>query len=131
MRRTRGFSLIELVIVMLIISSGALGLAAAYGNAARSLNINEILQQAAQYGQECAENALADRHDNGIDALATFTCGTNPAGFNRVVTSNVVATGTATSACPNGIQCRTITITTTSTSNAALNSSITVMLASY
>lgn len=119
--------MIELVIVMLIISSGALGLAAAYGNAARSLTINETLQQAAQYGQECAENALATRHDLGYGALASFTCG-NPVGFTRTVAITNPYNGAA---CPSGVTCMRIVITTTSTSNATLNSSIAVMFVSY
>lgn len=131
MSRQRGFSLIELVIVMLIISGGVLGLAGAFGNAAKSLTINESLQQAAQYGQECAEKALANRHDNGFAGMAAFACDANPAGYTRVAAVGAVYTGTAVSACPNSIQCRDIVITTTSTSNGTLNSSITVMLASY
>ena len=134
MFRTDGFTLIELVIVMLIISGGMLGLTAAFSNSSKSLTINETVQQAAQYAQECAESAIATRRNLGFDWFAsnTFTCGTNPGGFNRgAVVSDPPYTGTSLSACPNGILCRDIKVTVTSTSNAQISSSITLMLVNY
>ena len=133
MSRTDGFTLIELVIVMLIISGGMLGLTAAFSNSSKSLTINESVQQAAQYAQECAESAIATRRNLTFDWFAnnTFTCGTNPGGFSRTAVVGELYTGTSLTACPNGIVCRDISVIATSTSNASLSSSITLMLVNY
>lgn len=143
-----GFTLIEMVLVMVVVSIGMLGLTSSYNNAVSSLATNEILQQAAQYAQECAERAIATRRQppdgtaNGFDWFATntFSCGNNPSGFTR--TANPVGakyTGVALGACnghtpcpcPAGIDCRDVNITVTSTVNPALSSSVSVMLTYY
>lgn len=129
-----GFTLIELVIVMVVISAGLLGLTSLFSNTSGSMSTNEILQQATQYAQECAEKAIATRRANGFAWFAanTFTCGGNPSGFTRTANPvGAIYTGTATGACPNGISCRDVSITVASTANASLSSSITVMLVNY
>jgi len=142
MRRDRGFTLIELVTVMVIVSVGLLGLTSLFSNSTKSLSTNEILQQAAQYAQGCAESAVSTRRDKGFAWFAanTFSCGNNPGGFtysNAGSTPPLVGnlysgTGTGTDPCPGGtLNCRNINITVTSTANTALSSSITVMLVSY
>jgi prepilin-type N-terminal cleavage/methylation domain-containing protein len=133
MSRSDGFTLIELVLVILIISGGMLGLTLAFSNSAKSLFINETVQQAAQYAQECAESAIATRRNAGFDWFAnnTFLCATNANGINLIATVGALYTGTILTACPNGIQCRDITITATSSSNAQLSSSINLMLVRY
>lgn len=136
MRRSNGFTLIELVIVMIIISVGLVGLTSLFSNTSKSLTTNEVLQQAAQYAQECAERAIATRRSNGFTqfkANGSFSCGSNPSGFTRLPNdtnpdTGSTSTGTSSTACPNGIICRNITITVTS---GTLSSSITLMLADY
>jgi len=134
MRRAVGFSLIELIIVMVIISVGILGMTSLFSNSLKALSTNETLQQAAQYAQECAENVMAKRRNLGFSWFATntFSCGTNPSGFSR--TQNPVGnlyTGTGTGACPTALNCRDVNITVTSTTTATLSSSITLMLVDY
>lgn len=142
MRRTAGFTLIELVLVMVIISVGLLGIARLFGNTSTSLSTNEIVQQAAQYAQECAEGAIARRRDSGFAWFAsnTFSCGGNPGNFTR--TANPVGsiyTGIAVGACngndpcpcPTGVSCRNVSITVTSTVNGSLSSFVTLVLVDY
>jgi type IV pilus assembly protein PilV len=136
MRRAAGFSLIELIIVTVIISVGILGMASMFSSSVKSLSSNEILQQEAQYAQECAERVMATRRNLGFSWFAsnTFSCGTNPSGFTR--TQNPVGslyTGNGTGACPSTttLNCRDVSITVTSTTNAALSSTITLMLVDY
>ena len=136
MRRAVGFSLIELIIVMVIISVGILGMTSLFGSSVKSLSTNETLQQAAQYAQECAENVMGKRRNLGFAWFAanTFSCGANPSGFSR--TQNPVGslyTGTGTGACPSTttLNCRDVSITVTSTTDATLSSSITLMLVDY
>lgn len=133
MRRAAGFTLIELVLVMIVISVGLLGLASIFSNVSKALPTNEILQQAAQYAQECAENAIATRREQGFNWFAsnTFSCGANPSGFVRAANVGATYAGSATSACPEGITCRNVSISVTSTANASLSSSVTLMLVNY
>ena len=130
MRRAAGFTLLELVAVIIIISVGLAGLASMFGESGRALVIGEDVQTAAQYGQECAERFMAVRRDLGFNhaSIATGLCGTNPAGFTRTAVVPATYTGTTTSACPDTATCRDITITT---SKGAVSSVITLMLVSY
>ena len=146
MRRAHGFTLIEMVVVMLIISGGMLGITSLFSNTAKSLSTNETLQQATQYAQECAERVMATRRNlgfdwfatNKIDAATQTSCSTNPSGFTRTVKLNPLFTatpnyytGTGSTACPNGTNCRDVSITVTSTANASLTSAITLLLVYY
>lgn len=133
----RGFSLIEVVIIMVLISVGALGLNSMLGTSMASLNTNEDLQKATQYAQECAERVLAQRRNDGFESfgMSIFTCnpsGDNPDGFTRTVNPvGASYTGDGTSACPNGMTCRNVSITVTSTNNTSLHSSVDLMLVYY
>ena len=129
-----GFSLIELVMVIVVISVGLLGISSLFVKSTDSLDKNEIIQQAAQYAQECAERALTKHRALGFDQFTPFDCGVNPAGFNySTATSTPPLVGTAYSGtgspCPTGTNnCRDINIRVTSTNDAALYSAITLML---
>jgi prepilin-type N-terminal cleavage/methylation domain-containing protein len=151
----RGFSLIELVIVTLVISVGLIGLTGLFGNTSKSLSTNDILQQASQYAQECAERAVAIRRHSptpttipdGFDWFATntFTCGTvtnftfsDASSTPKLVGDLVTGSGT-TNPCPAPLaatpaitnNCRTISVKVTSQSDPALSSSVTVLLVKY
>ena len=131
-RAAAGFTLLELVAVIIVISVGLAGLASMFAEGGRALVIGEDVQKAAQYGQECAERFVAVRRDLGFGSasISTALCDT-PApdtGFTRTVTVPPTYTGTSTSACPNSATCRDITITTT---KGAVSSVITLMLVSY
>lgn len=148
MRRAAGFTLIEMVLVMLVISVGLLGLTGLFSNTVKSLSTNEILQQAGQYAQECAEQVITARRDptkkfTWFDTN-TFSCG-NPSNFTRTVAvsplisatpnyytgNNGTCNGHTPCPCPNGINCRDVTITATSTANTALSSVVTLLLVDY
>lgn len=136
MRRDHGFTLIEMVVVMLVISAGLLGLASLFSGNIKALVINEGVQQVAQYAQECAERVLAVRRDLGFGSstISTSMCdstslGALPSGFTRSVgVPPATVTGSGTSACPSGITCRDVTVTV---SNGTVSSVINVMLVNY
>jgi len=131
MRRASGFSLIELVIIIIVIGIVSAGLVRTFANTAQSMNTNETLMQATQFAQECAERAVATRQSLGFTAFPTnFACG-NPAGFIRAVVVGNIYAGANGTACPAGVNCRNIAITVTSTVNPNLASPITIMLADY
>lgn len=127
--RTSGFTLIELVIVMVVISVSLLGLASMFITSTTSLSTNENLQQVTQSAQECAEKAIATRRSLGFAWFATNTlaCGQNTDG-TPVASVGSPYSGTASTACPDGVSCRDIAITVKS---GSLSSSIAVMLVNY
>ena len=133
----RGFTLIELVIVMLIISAGLLGIASLFGNTSSALSTNEGLQQATQYAQECAERVVGIRRSSGFgsSSISSTMCNTTadtPAGllppmatgFTRSVAITTY-NGTG-SPCPTGTaNCKNVVVTVT---KAPLSAAITIML---
>ena len=139
MRIGKGFTLIELVIVMLIISAGLLGIASLFGNTSSALSTNEALQQATQYAQECAERVVGIRRSSGFSSSSIIStmCNTTAdtpagllppmaAGFSRTVAITTY-NGTG-SPCPTGTaNCKNVVVTVT---KAPLSSSITIMLVS-
>lgn len=138
MKREHGFSLIELVIVMVLVGAGFVGIATLLGSNVRSLDTNEILQQATQHAQHCAESAMQIRRNLGYTWFNTnvFSCGANPAGFTYSTAASTpplvsaAYTGGANTACPNGISCRDVTITATHTATG-LNASISLLLVNH
>lgn len=131
-RSAAGFTLIELVAVIVLISVGLAGLASMFGQSGRALVLGEDVQTAAQHGQECAERFMATRRDLGFadPSITTALCGADPTGFTRTVTPPGLPTyiGTTTSACPDTATCRDIVITTT---RGPVSSVITLMQVLY
>lgn len=142
MKRERGFSLLELVVVMMIVAAGFVGIASLLGSNVRSLDANEIVQQATQHAQYCTERAMQQRRDSGYAAFpANFSCSANPntspaacgtgqIGFSCGAFVSATYTGGADTACPSGVSCRDVTITATHAASG-LNASISLMLANY
>ena len=137
MRVHDGFTLIELVIVMLIVSAGLLGIATLFGNTSSSLSTNETLQQATQYAQECAERVIGIRRSLGFasSSISSTMCNTTAdtpvgqlptmsSGFSRSV--GITTYNGTGSPCPVGTaNCKDVVVTV---SKASLSSVVTVML---
>ncbi len=86
----RGFSLIELVVVIVVVSIAAVVLLGLFGGIAKSLGSNEDIQTAAQLAQECSEHVMAVRRNpaQGFAAVTNTVCDVLPAplpGFTRTV----------------------------------------------
>ena len=132
-----GFTLIELVVVMLVISAGLLGIASLFGATTNSLSTNETVQQAAQYARECAERVVGMRRTLGFASanISITMCNTTTdtpagqmppmaAGFSRTVAITTY-NGTG-SPCPTGTaNCKDVVVTVTKTPVSSL---ITIML---
>ena len=125
MRRTKGFTLLELIAVIVVISVGLAGLARMWGNADVAIFTGEEMQKTAQYAQECAEIVLGTRRDLGFNTLTTTLCDPAPTGYTRTITLSSNYTGTTTSACPNGATCRDATVTA---SKGSASSDVKLML---
>ena len=133
----RGFSLIELVIVMLIVSAGLLGIASLFGTTSNSLSTNEAVQQASQYARECAERVMGIRRSLGFSStsISNTMCNTTadtPAGQMPVMASGFSRTVAVTiyngtgSPCPTGTaNCKDVVVTV---SKAPVSSTVTIML---
>jgi type II secretory pathway pseudopilin PulG len=118
MRRSCGFTLIELVGVLLIVSVGFLGLAQLFSNMNLGLTKAESLEKTVQYAQACADYYFQTRRDLGYSSgsLTTTMCtpllsaADSSAGYT-VAPGVPVATAAGTGTCPTGATCKSVTIT--------------------
>jgi Tfp pilus assembly protein PilV len=114
MRRARGFSLIELVMIIVLLGIGLTGLMAMFSRSVGSIDDNTGIQTGAQLVQQCAEHILGTRRQNA-DNNTGYTAATNPAicnglapaGFSHTVVVNALAGGV----CPAGAVCSQLQIT--------------------
>jgi prepilin-type N-terminal cleavage/methylation domain-containing protein len=131
--RSRGFTLIETMMVLVVLAVAAAGIAGLQGNFFKQQSSMSTLQVKNQLLLECAEQILAIRkyYSDGYFAIASGTSyGTNLCGGLTALSGYTVPTVTITdpysgAGCPTGGTCKLVVI---SESGAA---SITLMLANY
>lgn len=109
----RGFSLLELVIVIVFVAIAAVPLWSFLGGAARALGNDKALQTANAVAQACGEHLLGRLRDPGLgfDAIDAKSCDplpAPPAGFTRTLTLTPV---TADPPCPAMPACTRAAIT--------------------
>jgi prepilin-type N-terminal cleavage/methylation domain-containing protein len=138
MLRAAGFTLIELIGVIVIASIGMVGVAKMFGNTNLALSRATTEQVMSQYLQECAERVLETRRDYGFAStlLTTTVCDPSPLSYTRTVSLPSTYTGTTTTACPNGIVCRDVTVKVCTGSispcpTTASSATATLMLVTY
>jgi prepilin-type N-terminal cleavage/methylation domain-containing protein len=114
-----GFTLIELVLVIVLLSISTAGLVTLFGQLTNSLSINNDIQTAAQLAQECAEHLVGARRQSGYDLGGITDCSALPAlnGFGPPTVN--VSDPYAGSACPGGANCKLLTINATYDSGVA------------
>lgn len=106
-----GFSLIELIMVIVILGIASVSIAAGYTQLGRSLLLNEDAQAAAQQAQACAEHLLASRRNLGYAAMfgdCSLLGAYNGYGPPAVTTWVPVAPS-----CPGGAACTGYEVTAT------------------
>jgi len=113
--QSRGFTLIELVAIIVLLSVGATAILALFGQVGRSIATNQETQTGAQLAQACAEQIMAFRRNAGVGygyanvavGNATGACNagfTAVGGFTTAPVVNVTAhDSTSLSACPSAI----------------------------
>ena len=139
MRTSAGFTLLELVAVMVMTSVAMLGTAKLWSNANGGLQRAADAQLLSRYAQECAERVIQTRKDFGFTSnlINSTMCDPAPASHIRTVTVPATSTGTTATACPNGATCRDIVVTVcagtsgTACPSTAVTASVTLMLVSY
>lgn len=113
MHRARGFSLIELI--MIIVAIGVMGafLTTTYTQLPRSLEVNESAQTGSQLAQQCGERVIARRRNAaiGFAGIASGGCAGLPVIAGYAI-ADVVAPY-AGAACPAGGTCLQVTVTVT------------------
>lgn len=98
-----GFSLIELVMVIVILGIASVSIASGYTQLGRSLLLNEDAQAAAQQAQACAEHILISRRNRGY--AARFTDCAALGAYNGYGPPTVTTWAPAAPACPVGATC--------------------------
>jgi prepilin-type N-terminal cleavage/methylation domain-containing protein len=97
MNRQRGFTLLELVLVILVIAVASVPLFGLFTQATASLLDNERIQTAAQLAQERAESILALRRSQNFAAVGlgtvTDTLSANYSAYTRTVSVSQPPTG--------------------------------------
>ncbi len=129
-RRSAGFSLIELVMVIVIVSIGAMTLLGSFQQVGQSILLSEDLQVGAQLAQECGEYVVISRRDatNAYTGIDANVCNglPLPVGFNRTIT---LTEPFSDPACPGGATCKKVEVLITKGSDNV--GSITTMVANY
>ncbi|MBI5041492.1 MAG: prepilin-type N-terminal cleavage/methylation domain-containing protein [Gammaproteobacteria bacterium] len=103
-RRQRGFTLVEMVMVIVILGIASVALMDQFVNASKSYLIDEQLQTSTQLAQECAEHILATRRLQGYATAIATNCLALPAayttaGYARNATPGVEPAFCITSPC--------------------------------
>ena len=138
MLRSSGFTLIELIGVIVVVSVGMVGVARLFGNTNSALSRATTEQVLSQLVQECAERVLETRRDFGFSYpnispnINSPICDPPLSSYTRSVSITDVtnATTSPTPACPDAVVCHNVTVTVTDQTTAA-TASATLMLVPY
>lgn len=127
-RKQRGFSLIELLLVIMLLSIISVALVTMFGQLAGKVDINHDINAAAQMAQECGEYLLSQRRENGYGMSSISDCIALPS-FNGNSPAAVTVTDPYSGAgCPASASCKLFNINATYDSGAA---SLDLVVVSY
>ncbi|MGB5338320.1 MAG: type II secretion system protein [Gammaproteobacteria bacterium] len=111
MHTQRGFTLLELILVIVIMALAAVPVLGQFTQVSGSLQANEAIQTAALLAQEQAEAVLADRRRLTYAAIPTGTTSTvltgNYSAYTRTLTVNEPPAG---SGCAVGATCKEVIV---------------------
>lgn len=125
----RGFTLIELVMVIVILSIASLAIGGQFMQSAQSWVLDEEVQTASQLAQARAEQILADRRLTDYAAVPVGTVTETLTGNYNGYARTTVTTAYAGTACP-AADCRQVVITVTNT-GGEVRAETTLMVANY
>ena len=128
-----GFTLIELIMVIVVLAIAAVALLSGYGQVADTIGTDATLQAGVQLARACGEYLIAERRDDprkgysGVISAGSRICNVVPDPQGLTVT--VTFTPYTAAACPAGTTCTLAGITVTQGSETLDTTSL--MLASY
>jgi type II secretory pathway pseudopilin PulG len=131
MRANRGFTLIELIMIMVALGVMGAFLASTTAQLPRALEVNEVAQTAAQFAQQCSERVLARRRSSAVGAgygsiVSGICAGLLTPGYT---VTDTVADPYVGVACPPLASCKQVTVTVTR--NAVTVAGADLMLVNY
>ncbi|RLA01872.1 MAG: hypothetical protein DRQ45_05370 [Gammaproteobacteria bacterium] len=128
--RQQGFTLLELIIVIVIVALASVPILGQFTQVASSMLVDEEIQTAAQLAQERAEGVLADRRNLGYAAIPTGTTidamGGNYSSYSRTLIVNEPPSG---SGCAAGATCKEVIVTVDR--GASTRAEVSYILVSY
>lgn len=128
--RADGFSLIELIMVIVVFSIAAVTLMSSFANVGTAVALSEELSVAKSMVQECSEFIVMSRRDtvNGFANVNSSSCSILPptSGYNP---PQVTVTNTTAAPCPAGATCKHVVVSVTRNGNTLAESQI--LLANY
>ena len=114
-----GFSLIELLVVIILLSIISVALVGMFGQLAGKVDINHDINAAAQMAQECGEYLLAQRRENGFTMGGVTNCSALSS-FNSNAPATVSVTDPYSGAgCPATASCKLFNVAAAYDSGAA------------
>ncbi len=128
-----GFTLIELIMVIVVLAIAAVALLSGYGQVADTIGTDASLQAGVQLARACGEYLIAERRDNprkgysSVISAGSSICNVVP--DPQGLTVAVTFTPYTAAACPAGTTCTLAGITVTQGSETLDTTSL--MLASY
>jgi prepilin-type N-terminal cleavage/methylation domain-containing protein len=134
MRSARGFTLLECIVVIVLVSASLLGVANLYSTAVRALTASDDLQAVSQFAQACAEEVLAAHRKTNLAAASTVPalCTGVRTGYARTLTVSAPYLNQTTQPwCPSRVTCRDVAIEVTGTRSTDLRARVDLMLATY
>jgi prepilin-type N-terminal cleavage/methylation domain-containing protein len=128
MKTPAGFTLIELVCVIAVMSIGLVGVSRLFQQTREGPLYAAAVQNATQLAQECAEYALDTKRAGKTVTTSLCDSMPKPTGYNRTLTPSSITT----SSCPTGGTCTywNVTVTAPAESSTVTTSAV-VMLVQY
>lgn len=129
MRRNGGFSLIELIMIIVLIAIVSVPLISMFGRSVGSQEDDVAIQTTAQLVQACGEQVLGMRRraTGGYALIATTSCSTLSAPTGYSLAALTVTDPYAGGACPSGATCKRVQITANGPNGIAANGDLVVV----
>lgn len=128
MMRARGFTLIEAVLVIVILSIASVAVLNQFSQAARAWFVDEDLQTATQLAQERAEGILATRRNGTYAGVAVGVANDTLTGTYATYARTVTVTAHAGAPCP-AVNCKQVVVAVSRAGSPL--AAVTFLLADY